>query len=479
MASKFRLSYQRKLFILTASLTLLLTLCFLIFQYNRESHYKSEALNSKLQRLNIRVADKLADGLPPEEIFYLLRTQEPSLRLTLIDSLGEVFYDSESGRIKSTMPNHLNRAEIAEALSQGEGYTILRHSQSVKHDYFYSALYDKGVVIRSALPYDFSLIEALSVDYRLLSYIAIIGLASFALSYLITRRLSQNIRHLRAFTSKLDSGADIEDEPRFANDELGEIANHIVELYKQLQRAVKDAEREHRIALEQEMDKIRLKRQLTNNINHELKTPVSAIMGYLESIILNPDIDPETRNRFIERCYEQTKRLEQLISDLSIITRIDDAPTLIQCEECDLREVIDEAVEECVAPDFEVELSLPKAIPIYGNLSLLRSIFQNMLSNAVSYSSGSKIEIRLLDESAEGYRFSVADNGVGVEQKHLSLIFERFYRVDKGRSRKMGGTGLGLSIVKNAIAFHGGSVQAQNRAEGGLELIFTLLKSRV
>lgn len=463
---------------MTASFTVLLTLFFLIFQYNRESYYKTELLNSKLQQINTHIADLLEHEVTADEILAHVREQEPNLRLTLIDTLGRVVYDSEVSTNGQSLPNHLDRWEIEQALTYGEGHTIRRHSQSVERDYFYSAQRSGSVIVRSALPYDFSLSEALSVNYQFLSYIVAIGLVIILFGYLITLRLSKNIRHLREFTLRLDRGEVIENEPRFADDELGEVANHIVYLYSQLQRAVSDAEREHQVALEQERDKVRLKRQLSNNINHELKTPISVIMGYMESIMLNPDIDPQTRERFIERSYDQTKRLERLMNDLSVITRIDEAPTLIQCEECDLRKIIDEAAEECLDKSFEIELRLPESMPIYGNQPLLSSIFLNLMSNAVSYSAGNRIEITLTAESAEGYRITFADNGVGVEPKHLLPLFERFYRVDKGRSRKMGGTGLGLAIVKNSVLFHGGSIVAQNRKQGGLEFDFTLMKHK-
>ena len=123
-----------------------------------------------------------------------------------------------------------------------------------------------------------------------------------------------------------------------------------------------------------------------------------------------------------------------------------------------------------------VHCDFPPHVEIEGNPSLIGSIFRNLADNASAYSGGSDIYIRLLDDTAEEYRISFADNGVGVGEEHLPHLFERFYRVDKGRSRKMGGTGLGLAIVKHAVLFHGGTISVHNRKEGGLEFIFTLKK---
>ncbi|MEG1405367.1 MAG: ATP-binding protein, partial [Alistipes sp.] len=113
---------------------------------------------------------------------------------------------------------------------------------------------------------------------------------------------------------------------------------------------------------------------------------------------------------------------------------------------------------------------------IEGNAALIGSIFHNLTDNATAYSMGRDLYIRLLREDETHYTFLFADNGIGIEEEHLPRIFERFYRVDKGRSRKVGGTGLGLAIVKNAVVLHGGEIEARNSDRGGLEFIFTLCK---
>ncbi|MEI7677087.1 MAG: ATP-binding protein, partial [Bacteroidales bacterium] len=224
----------------------------------------------------------------------------------------------------------------------------------------------------------------------------------------------------------------------------------------------------------------RLKRQLTQNISHELKTPVSSIQGYLETILSIPDLDPQKRQLFLERCFAQSKRLTYLLTDISLLNRMDESNSLFDIETVDVSHIIREIVSETQL-DFDkksitVELiNIPQKALIAGNSSLLYSIFRNLFDNAGNYA-GENIRVILncYRQDSNYYYFSLADTGVGVAEEHLNRLFERFYRVDKGRARKIGGTGLGLAIVKNAVIFHKGEISAKNRPEGGLEFLFSL-----
>lgn len=231
----------------------------------------------------------------------------------------------------------------------------------------------------------------------------------------------------------------------------------------------------------QQEEESRLKRQLTQNIAHELKTPVSSIQGYMETIINNPSISPAQRETFMNRCYAQTIRLSGLLHDISILNRIDESDSLFDKESIDLHRVITEIVNDShihlQMKQMQVSLNIPEQLTLEGNNSLLYSIFRNLMDNAIAYA-GEKTEISIscYMQDKDYYYFSFADNGVGVNAEHLNRLFERFYRVDKGRSRKLGGTGLGLAIVKNAVYFHKGEISAKNRADGGLEFLFSLRK---
>ncbi len=258
------------------------------------------------------------------------------------------------------------------------------------------------------------------------------------------------------------------------------IALIVARLFNSLNESAIRLEQEHSIAIKQEEDKVRLKRQLTNNINHELKTPICSILGYLEMILGNEQLDCATMRTFVKKSYDQAERLRRLMMDISTITRIDEASTMIEREPIDIMSLVDGIVDDTMpqaeSQNIVVMSTIDRSLPISGNYSLLYSIFRNLVDNAVAYSGGRKVVIMLEDEDTTHYYLQVVDNGIGVEQKHLDHIFERFYRVDKGRSRKIGGTGLGLSIVKNAVLFHGGTIVAEIVKSGGLSFSFSLRK---
>jgi signal transduction histidine kinase/HAMP domain-containing protein len=224
-----------------------------------------------------------------------------------------------------------------------------------------------------------------------------------------------------------------------------------------------------------------LKRQLTQNISHELKTPVSSIMGYMESILDNPDIAPERQRFYIERSFVQAQRLSGLLQDISILNKVDESKQLFDREECDVAQTIEDVLNDVQLEIEEkaciVNKNFTKPLLLKGNRSLLYSIFRNLTDNALSYAGTNlTLDINCYREDEYFYYFSFTDNGVGIPEEHLSKIFERFYRIDKGRSRKLGGTGLGLSIVKNAVHFHKGNISAKNTPSGGLSFIFSLRK---
>lgn len=225
----------------------------------------------------------------------------------------------------------------------------------------------------------------------------------------------------------------------------------------------------------------RLKRHLTQNISHELRTPVSSILGYMESILSNPDLPNERKHFFIERSYQQAQRLTDLLQDISKLNKIDESSNFFPKEELDLASVVKDVLNdvhlELEARGIKVENLLQEFMMMKGSKSLLYSIFRNLIDNTMAYAGNNiSIEIKNYREDEQFYYISFSDNGIGVAEEHLSRIFERFYRVDKGRSRKMGGTGLGLAIVKNAVIFHGGQITARNMLTGGLKFIFSLRK---
>ncbi|MCR5697249.1 MAG: hypothetical protein K6G73_09795 [Marinilabiliaceae bacterium] len=453
MASVVKLSYHHKLFLLLLSFAWIMLICFAVFQYYREKECKSDMLNAQLQAFNRHQLQLIEQE---QDTTYILNRHEmpfEGLRATIIDFSGRVLYDDTLS--PDSLDNHQNRSEILQAMKHGSGYNISRHSSSDGRLYFYSATKGKNVIFRSAIPYSDSLNELLKADWAFLWTIFIFSIIMSFVAYIATRRIGKTIERLSLFAAKVENGDQFDENEPFPNDELGAISNHIVKLYAR-------------------------KRQLTNDLNHELKTPVASIQICLETLLSNIELSVEKRKELLERCCANTDRLSRLLADVSLITRMEDGKHFIDSENVIVDNILCEIASELNdLPDDQkmtLHLDLPEPIIIQGNNALLVSIFKNLTENALSYSGGKNIYISLLSHNNGKYHIRFEDDGCGVDEEKLPHLFERFYRVDKGRSRQRGGTGLGLSIVKHAILFHGGTIGVCNRPEGGLRFDFYLME---
>ena len=237
---------------------------------------------------------------------------------------------------------------------------------------------------------------------------------------------------------------------------------------------------DERISREQQEQQNQMRRELTQNIAHELKTPVASILGYTDTILDAPGMDEVTKRKFITRTNAQARRLTALLQDISTLNKMDYAPDMLQRERVDLSvlvaDIVLESEQALKNKQMHFNNYLPQDICIAGNWQLLYSIFRNLTDNAINYAgAGTTIELSV-EDSADHYHFVFSENGIGVPEKHLRRLFERFYRLDKGRSRDLGGTGLGLSIVKNAVLLHGGTISVCNIRPSGLRFDFTLKK---
>lgn len=486
----------RKLYLMVLTVFLVFAVSFIMFQQTREKQYKISTLTMKLENYNALLAEDLSlahdrgiilsngdslETLPSvsrsklvvaeTKLNAFIREHESKdLRVTLIRPDGKVVYDNMSKHY-DRFANHLNRKEIQEALKNGQGSSVERESKTLKQDYFYVASYfpADSIIIRSALPYNDDLSKSLQADQHYIWFAVFAIIILTIVLYRFTHRLGKNIAKLRIFAYKADhnESLEIEDLAKFPDDELGEIAERIIKMYKRIQTTRR----------EQDI----LKRQLTQNIAHELKTPVASIQGYLETILDNPHISEEMKEQFLQRCYAQSERLTSLLRDISTLNRLDDGSDMIDFEAVDITQMVREIARETVLERESHQMTFENLLPdqhiiVKGNRSLLYSVFRNLTDNAIAYAGeGRKITLSA-KEQGNKWHFIFCDNGQGVPAEHLSRLFERFYRVDKGRSRKMGGTGLGLAIVKNAVLLHGGTIRVSNQLEGGLKFEFTLKK---
>ena len=428
MASVIKLSYHKRLFLVIIVFLWSVVFCFIGFQYLREQQYKSDFLNAQLQLYNRHLLEIVEEGQPYEE--YIMTHNKPfdELRVTIITLSGAVIYDNVL--LIDSLDNHRERPEVIQALKNGSGYHIGRQSASDGREYFYSATKGERVVVRTAIPYSSSLDELLKADWNFLIVMISISIVMSVVAFFITRKLGKNIERIKRY--------------------------------------------------EAEQEKDILKRQLTNNINHEIKTPVASIQVCLETLLSGISLTDEKRQELIERCYTNNERLRRLLNDVSLITRMEDGSALISKERIVVNDIIKEIAEELEIMPKEERLNLHtnfnEMVVMDGNISLIGSIFRNLTENAIAYSEGRNIYISLLENNDEECRISFEDDGKGVQEEQLPRLFERFYRVDKGRSRQKGGTGLGLAIVKHAVQFHGGTIKVNNRPDGGLRFEFSLKK---
>ena len=478
MDSVIKLSYHKRLFIMLLAFSWTIILCFVSFQYMREKQYRSEFIDAQLQLYNVHLIAAIDEGLSYED--YIDTKEQPfdDLRVTVISHSGDVLFDNMISI--DSLDNHSLRPEVASAMKKGSGYLIGRQSASDGREYFYSATKGERCVVRTAIPYSASLQELLRADWTFLSIMIAMSFIMGVLGYYATKRLGNNIERLNRFAAKAEKGESFDEAESFPNDELGSISNHIVKLYAQLQKTIKDRDVAHEAAMREEQEKIRIKQQLTNNINHELKTPVASIQVCLETLLSGINLSEEKKQELIERCYANNERLRRLLEDVSLITRMESGSQLIGKESVTINNIIDEVADELeMMPENErlnLHTDFNEVVVVEGNLSLIGSIFRNLTENAIAYSGGKNIYISLIDNNEESCTIRFEDDGCGVDEMQLSRLFERFYRVDKGRSRRMGGTGLGLAIVKHAVQFHGGTIAVSNREEGGLRFEFSLKK---
>ena len=579
---RHRIPFSQRLFWSVFFMFLGFTVCFLLFQYQREREFAQEKLNNVLSNYNYQLFRKCQQSTDINKtvISFMDDIPQKDLRVTIIDPSGDVLFDNSG---TDEFNNHNDRSEVRKARLYNEGFAI-RSSESTGKRYFYSASNIGGYIYRSALPYDPYVRGILTVNKDFIYFMALMTLIFFFVLSRFTFSIGKTISKLRDFALNVEKDRMPAVDYVFPNDELGDISQNIVTLYHRQQKAknelsmereklikhfqyskegfamftsegreilsnilfiqfinvisdtqihqvedvtdiaelepirtflnknIRNLNRKKKVLREsvtidkngkifliecilfldnsyeisindisRQEEESRMKRQLTQNVSHELKTPVSSIQGYLETILSNPDLSPDKRQFFLERCYSQSTRLTGLLRDISVLNRLDEASEMFDLTEVNITKLIAEIQKEC-SQDMEEkhitsEIILPGDPTVFGNNSLLYSIFRNLYDNAIAYAGENiKITVNCYKEDPKYYYFSFSDNGVGIPEEHINRIFERFYRVDKGRSRKIGGTGLGLSNVKNGVNFHKGQISAKSSPGKGVTFFFTLKK---
>jgi signal transduction histidine kinase len=402
------------------------TIGVVVFEQGRERRHKTEILTERLDSYAAQIELFLATD-PPAKLGTLTALMPPELRVTLVDSAGVVALDTAVD--PAAMDNHSNRPEIEAARTSGRGNSI-RTSVSSGSMYLYHARRTpSGATVRVALPYDTTVRSLLKPDNAFLYYVVTLFVVGLVFILYLGRYFDASVKRLREHEAR--------EKTR------------------------------------------RLKHEMTGNIAHELRTPVTSIRGFLE-IVLGNQLDETRRRQYLERAFSQTQTLSALISDMSLLARIDEKQGAFEFGPVDAATLLDKVHSDTskglIERNIAFKVDIPVGLTFRGNESLLYSVFRNLTDNVIAHA-GEGIEIRIAVPSLERgvATVSFSDTGRGIEDdRHLERIFERFYRVNEGRTRDTGGSGLGLSIVRNTVALHGGTISVRNNKPSGLEFIFTL-----
>lgn len=404
---------NKRLWIWISVILAVFALAITALELSSELDYKKSILSARLEGY----ADVVARS---QDYGGAVRLLPEDIRVSVVSPSGEVVYDSYEGEV---LGSHLDRPEIQACLSGSEGCSI-RRSGTSGIEYIYFAKRYGDVIVRTAMPFELAQKRFMHPDWTLLITIGLL----FLLAALLTRRLS-----LRA-DAKAKEAAD-----------------------EQLKTQ---------------------KKRITGNLAHELRTPVTSIRGYLETLVDNPQMDEAKKGQFIDRAYRQTLRLSDLIRDISLITKMEEAPQTLKKEHLGMRHLTCEVIEEfagtIAAQGVKVENTIADDVCILGNQSLLYALLRNLVENSLRYA-GNGVTIHLECSVYEGVaHFFYYDTGKGVSDEHLEKIFERFYRIPEEDSHRSEGSGLGLSIVKNAVAFHKGTISAHHLQPHGLAFRFSI-----
>lgn len=369
------------------------------------------------------------------------RLEQFGMRLTLVDEQGRVVLDNEAD--SGQMDNHRERPEVQQAIAQGEGHAV-RHSRTLARDTFYYAIgLENGSVLRVSKDagsiYSIFMQALPSLGLVLL----VLVLVCLAIAHMLTGKLIAPIEKLAENLDDSDEKMDYE-----------ELTPFVKTIQKQHQDIMKNA---------------RIRQEFTANVSHELKTPLTAISGYAELIETGMASEEDT-SRFARGIHQSANRLLTLINDIIRLSELDGGEPEMLMERMNLYEMAETCVEmlSMNAEKHKVTISMHGAeCYITGNRQMMEELLYNLCDNAIRYNNpGGWVRVETYAHNGQTV-LSVQDNGIGIPQEHQERIFERFYRVDKSRSKSTGGTGLGLAIVKHIIARHDARLELESAADKG------------
>lgn len=401
-----------------------------------------------------------------------------NLRLTLIDSTGRVLYDTnvDSARLGS-LENHLTRPEIADALVNGTGHGT-RMSATTGVEQLYAARHNplRATLDGEALPVAFVRLSlSLSAaNERVAAVRGRIILAALMILVLIAGAVALFARRVlgpviaMSHTARLIGEGDLSRRVVVnTRDELGDLGNTINAMVEKLESDIRELERLGRYRSE-----------FLGDVSHELRTPIFAIQGSVETVLSDDKMPSDVRRSFLNTAMRNTERLNALVSDLIDTSRIESREMRLSLRYFDIVPLLNDIAADLHPAAQRKGLALTvetsdNEVSVFGDRERLRQVLVNLADNAIKNTENGGVTLRCAVEG-ETARIAIADTGVGIPAEHISRIFERFYRVDKDRSRASGGTGLGLAIVKHILEAHGSQIHVESTPDKGSTFWFNL-----
>lgn len=399
-------------------------------------------------------------------------------RITLIEESGRVILDSEVPlQNVGLLENHSNRTEIIEADHSGIG-TDKRKSKSLNVDYFYLAkkvhldakgnLQDLKYIRTSKSLYHFEK-TINEVKFNIVITGLIFILVIISISVLVSQQISKPLKTIVTDLKEIHDGNFNKRLQVKTKDEIKLVAEAVNELVQKIQEDLL------------ELDKLsKIRSQFLANVSHEIRTPIFSVQAFLETLMEGAIDDPEVNRDYLKKAHEQLKRLDSLLQDLIDISRIESGEMKLSFRYFDLHPFLKTIVDESkfFAEQREIKLTIASIeevkIQVFGDKEKLSIAINNLIDNAIRYNPpGTEVKVYFKKEN-NLIRIFIEDNGIGIAEEHLQRIFERFYRIDKERSRELGGTGLGLAIVKHIIEAHDSNIKVQSTLNKGSVFSFTL-----
>lgn len=480
MGLKKHIKYQWRLLLPLLLLVWLIVIVLGVWMFHTEKKLRVEKIRTQITLVNSRIVAAYDSNIDPSDFlefiseYYRENPLYDDIRMSIYHSGSIIYQIGEPIQVPDT--RDIKTGSVTSAAGTQFDTNESRRESNFYYDVIQSR--DHKLQVYTMLPFGPEVIAASSASKSIYVILLAVAILATVVALIIAHRIGKNISMLRDFALRAGSDPTFVPSMAFPRDEIGDIARQIVKFYNERSASIIKLKREHTVAMHALEEKTRLKRELTNNINHELKTPIGVIKGYLDTINEHPDMDEDSRRHFMQKVGEHVNRLTQLLDDISSITRLEYGSKMINTEPVDFHEIAFQAVSDLETSGLMGQMTFNYDIPTYcrviGNSGLLMAMINNLAKNAAMYSKGTECNLILTDKDDEFFHFAFYDNGVGVKESSLPHLFERFFREDSGRSRKKGGTGLGLCIVQNTIEALGGTISASNRDGGGLLFRFTL-----